>query len=276
MTDLNDIAPEEYHEALSNAGIRDVESLVKNWADSQSALGSSIRIPGKDAGPEAKAEFDKRLMERVPGLVRLPNGEDAEELGRFYSALGRPESADKYTIPAEVEGIAPDAAKQIRDWVADFSHKANLTDTQARQVHEAITGSTRENLTAYSKAIEERTNQLKSDWGQGYDQRMAMVEGVVRKLVGDEGAQLLEQELSQSGLERNPTLTRLLAKVAEGMGEDEFMSPVDRSRIPASVTELQLQLSEVENNPAYLTGRKDLVEKALHLRSQLEAARRVA
>ena len=49
-----------------------------------------------------------------------------------------------------------------------------------------------------------------------------------------------------------------------------------RWRIPASVTELQLQLSEVQSNPEYLKGRKDLVEKALHLRSQLEAARRVA
>ena len=276
---LYELLPEQYHKPLQDAGIKDAESLAKNWADAQSALGGSLRIPGADAGDEAWQAFDAKLQERVPNLVRMPGEEDAEGRARLYAALGKPEAPDKYQFSV-VEGLDEGTGKQITDWLAKVSHEADLTNDQARRVHLAIAESTRDNTQAYQTAIEERNEALRKEWGQSYDQRIAMAENVLKRFAGEEGAAFVADELGQSGLMKNPTLLKTLAKIAEGMDEDSLVVNPDRSRLPSSVADLEMQIAEARANPAYTDTNspmhKALVEKVERLYTELAASRAAA
>lgn len=278
MSEFVETLPEEYREAVQSAGIQSLETLVKNWQDAQSALGSSIRVPGKDAPPEALAEFDKRIMERVPGLVRLPGDGDEDGMKRLYASLGAPDAPDKYKFSA-VEDLDEGTSKQIGDWISSIAHEASLTNTQADRIYKAVAESTRENTTAYKSALEERTAALKREWGNSYDQRMTMAKSVLAKFAGEEGAEFVEQELGLSGLERNPTLTKALAKIALAMNEDTLVVGQDQ-RVPHSASELRAQIAEAQGNPAYLDAtnpmHKPLVEKVRRLSEELAAVRSAA
>ena len=163
--DLLESLPEQYHDPLTAAGIKDAETLARNWIDAQSMLGSSIRLPPKDAAPDDIAAFDARLSERVPGLVRLPDAEDKEGWGRFYGQLGRPEKPEGYTFE-KVEGVADNVEQNIRTWTATLAHENGLTQAQAKKVYEGLAASNRDNAQAFTTTIEERRGVLKREWGQ--------------------------------------------------------------------------------------------------------------
>ena len=50
--DFRSSLPEDLREEASLADIKDVGSLAKSYVNAQRMLGSSIRIPGQDAGEE--------------------------------------------------------------------------------------------------------------------------------------------------------------------------------------------------------------------------------
>ena len=54
--------------------IPDAKTAVKVLLDLQAYKGQSIRIPGADAGEEARAEFLGKLREKVPELLLVPAG----------------------------------------------------------------------------------------------------------------------------------------------------------------------------------------------------------
>lgn len=276
---LYELLPEQYHKPLQDAGIKDAESLAKNWADAQSALGGSLRIPGVDAAPEAWQAFEAKLSERVPDLIRVPKDDDAEGRAKLFAALGKPEAPDKYQFSA-IEGLDEGTGRQITDWLAKVSHEADLTNDQARRIHAAIAESTRDNTQAFQASIEDRNNKLKAEWGQSYEQRVAMAENVIKRFAGEDGAQFVAEELSQSGLIKNPTLLKTLAKIAEGMSEDTLVVNPDRSRLPSSTADLQMQIAEAQANPAYFDKNspmhKALVEKVERLYTELAASRTAA
>ena len=247
MSEFLELIPEQYREPLKAAGITTAEGLAKNWADAQSMLGASVRIPSKEASAEDLAAFDAKLAEKVPGLVRLPQDGDTEGFSRLYSALGKPESPDKYQFDA-IERLEEGTAKQMSEWVAKIAHEANLTTAQAKRVYAAIAESTRDNTEAYTATLQERQEALKREWGNGYPQRVAMAQGLLKAIGGEEGVKLVEGELAATGLEHHPTLLKILAKAAEGMDEDKLMIDVDRSRLPKSLAEIDAQIGEIRGN----------------------------
>jgi hypothetical protein len=247
MSDFEDALPENYRDAVANAGITDMESLVQNWADGQSTLGNSVRIPGPDAGAEDIAAFDARLVEKVPGLVRLPDFENDDDTGRFYQSLGRPEKAGDYKFNG-VEGLAEDEAKNMGEWVSELAFKNNLTAGQAEAFYNDISEST---MAARKEAEANRqttVDALKEDWGNDYDKRLLMAQNVLHVFGGEEGAKLAAEELNTTGMGNNPVLANILHNVALNLNEDQLMEGVDDAALGRTRTELDARIGEIRNN----------------------------
>lgn len=121
-----------------------LDKAFTSYAELEKMQGESLRIPAPDA---AKEEVDK-----------------------FYSKLGRPETADKYefkrpdNIPADMP-YNDDLAEAAKPWM----HGAGLSTKQAQQMHDGFQGYMAEQQTAYqanvAKSVETTHDSLVKEWG---------------------------------------------------------------------------------------------------------------
>lgn len=169
--------PDYSTELMSIASAEDMNGVV-DWAKNiNSRIGRSLTIPGEDAGEEARQQFQQRVLEKVPGLIMRPN---EDNLSEFYQAMGRPETADKYTAPV-VEGMEFDEGSLSA--FAEFALENNLTDKQYQGM--AIEMQKRQALQTKQWQAEhtEGLQGLKGEWGMGYDQRVSAAQQYVDKLL---------------------------------------------------------------------------------------------
>lgn len=290
MSEFIEQLPNDYREAVESAGIDSLEGLVQNWQDAQSALGSSIRVPGPDAGEEARAEFDARLAEKVPGLVRLPAEDDPSAKESFFKALGRPEDPTGYTFgeAEELPYANPNeqaewkmADKQTQEWVAKIAHGANLTSEQARSIYEGVITDARNNTAEALRARNESMEKLKEDWGESAGQRMAMARHVLSVFGGEEGGKLAEQELNDSGLANNPAIARVLYNIASQLEEDTLVDAgVGDHHISKSASEIEAEIGEMRANKDHALhdpsspAHRAALDKMRSLYEQLESLRK--
>ncbi|RLD79075.1 MAG: hypothetical protein DRJ15_10230, partial [Bacteroidetes bacterium] len=130
------------------------------------ALGSSIRIPGPDAGDEVLAEFNDKLQSKVPGLIRMPDFDDPAQAGEFYSKMGRPEDKDGYVFP-EVEGI--ELSPERKELIGEVAFEIGLTkDQHAGMVGRMLKEDARA-VAAHKAAQEEGMTHLGKEWGGAFD-----------------------------------------------------------------------------------------------------------
>ena len=129
-----DSLPDEIKGSEALANFEDVGSLAQGFIEAKSYQGASVRIPGEDAGDEARREFTDKLVTKVPTLMYKPNLEDQEQSVEFYRSLGMPETPDKYEVP-EIE--APDNVEIKTDKIEGFreiAHKHGLTAAQFKGI----------------------------------------------------------------------------------------------------------------------------------------------
>lgn len=117
----------------------------------------------KSIGDAGKTLAELRSDEKV---LRIP-GEDAsdEEKTAFYQKLGRPETADKYTI-TKPEGLPDDVPYEpsIEPWFKDVSYKLNLSAKQAEGLYNEYWNFVKGGSEANKKAVEASVNALKDEW----------------------------------------------------------------------------------------------------------------
>jgi hypothetical protein len=75
-------------------------AVVKSLIDTKALVGSSLRIPGADAGPEALKEFAGKIAEKVPQVVYLPDDPGAREvaLKDIRKKIGVPDDPKAYSV----------------------------------------------------------------------------------------------------------------------------------------------------------------------------------
>lgn len=147
---------------------------VQAWHSSitDASLSGYIETKGfKDLPALAESYRNLEKLRGVPEneLARIPKEGDAEAWNAFYSRLGRPESADGYSLPIP-DGDAGEFAKVAAEWM----HEAGLTPAQAQ----LLAGKNNEFLAAQLKAAQDQAavesdrqmSELKTEWGQAYEQ----------------------------------------------------------------------------------------------------------
>lgn len=168
-----DELPEEIRGHKTLTDVADVGSLAKQFIDAQAAMGTSIRIPGPDAGGEALTNFHAKLAEKVPGLIPTPDPENTDQMNALYTRMGRPTEAIGYEHP---EGVDP---TQMADF-ATLAHGLGLTKTQYKGMLTELVKFTATKQEATNKDFDQGIRTLKQEWGIVYDDNLQLVQSVMK------------------------------------------------------------------------------------------------
>ena len=165
------------------------EALVRGYQNLETMSGTSIRIPGDDAGPEARTEFLTKLTKAAPELMVKPDmkGDNKTEV---FRTLGMPETADGYTLP-EVEGAD---AKVLNDELGPFrelAHKSGLTNPQYQDMAIAMISVNQHQNKAASDNFAKEVAVLKNEWGDAYGDRYRAAAEIAKRTGAPEGVQAL-------------------------------------------------------------------------------------
>ena len=168
-----DNLPEEIRNHKTLADVADVGSLAKQFIDAQAAAGTSIRIPGPEAGEDAWKSFHTKLSDKVPGLIPTPNRDNEEQMNALYKTMGRPDDALGYEHP---EGV--DATK-MGDF-AKLAHGLGLTKTQYSKMVGALQQLTVTQQEAATEEFNTNIRGLKQEWGIVYEDNLQLVNSVMK------------------------------------------------------------------------------------------------
>lgn len=227
-----DIA-EEHRDAECLKDIGSVEDLAKSFINQQPLIGADkVVLPGKEA--------------------------TEEDMGKFFTALGRPESADKYELPTEglPENVSVGEADQKE--IKDLAFGLGLNSKQTAQLYRAYasrmgTGQAALDKTGSDFAIESEAT-LKKEFGQAYDEKVSLAKSAVLEF----GGEALKKALNETGLGNHPDMIRAFAKIGKAIASDEILGEGSKRNFVKSPTEAQAELdaltTDKDFNQAYLDG----------------------
>lgn len=159
-----------------------IGDIAKSYSELESKLGKSLIQPGENASDE--------------------------EVQAFYERLGKPKSADGYSIKG-------DEAKFFRE----IAFKNNLSDAQAKSFFEQLQGvgnaAINQQKIALQQQATETENKLKAEYGNSYNTKIEML----RRGVETYGGKELGNLLKNSGLLANETVVRMFIKLGEQSAE---------------------------------------------------------
>lgn len=225
-----DIHPDVKSDKLWES-VPDLKTLTKAHADAVRYNVGAIKMPGKDATPE--------------------------EVDSFHRKLGRPESAEGYQLSEVLQ------ADPVAPGMRPVAHSAGLTPTQWDKLTEGWVRLNQDRVKADEQLAQKTTDELKSEWGAAYDQKLGLTQRLI-KTVGGEDAW---NEISTHKLANSPTFIRMMAKMAGMMAEEELI-PLG-GETTESMEHMKAELEAVTNSREYLDGRHPMhastVEKAKKL-----------
>lgn len=165
--------PEEVKQFAKVGDTGDIKPVGQFAADITDAfqwMGNSVRLPGPDASDDDKAGFRDKMLERFDGLTVTPNAEDPEAMSAHFARIGRPDNADAYKAPDNVQ-IEGDQLGQLKS----IAFKANLTQAQFSDYLSTMTEVNKAAIGAAALQHEEGLATLKGEWGAAYDERVGQI-----------------------------------------------------------------------------------------------------
>ena len=189
---------EEYRSNPNIEKFTELDALAKSYINAVSMIGTDkIPLPGKTATDE--------------------------QWNEVYNKLGRPESADKYTLELKTD-VAPVDENVIKGF-AQNAHKLGLNNKQAQGILEfykqTLEGSAKEMSVNMESAQAEATNMLRSEWGKTYDENLRKASSVAQTYLEPE---LLDTQLRDgSRLGDNPKIIKAFANIANLLSEDKII-----------------------------------------------------
>ena len=188
---------DEIRNEKSLENISDIESLAKSFVHAQKLVGADkIPVPNKFA--------------------------TEDDWNKVYEKLGRPKDATgyKFNLP-EDKTVNEQALKGF----AEQAHKLGLLPTQADGVvkfyNQMISAELSEANSVAEAARNKATTELKTEWGQAYNQKLDAANRVVAD-VFPPGFMSMNME-DGTKLGDNPAIIKAFAMLAEKMGEDKIV-----------------------------------------------------
>jgi len=201
VADWRDSIPEEIRGHSSLEHINDIGALAKSYVHAQQMVGADkVALPGKSA--------------------------TSDEWNEVYAKLGRPESPDGYEL---AYNNIPEGAEMDQDmvsWFKDTAHKAGINPQQAQLMldsYNEMQFADAESIGAEAQArIEQVESELRKEYGQAFDDRMALANGVLAEFGNPE---ITEVQLADGTmLGDHPEIIRMLSNMGvylrDKVGED--------------------------------------------------------
>lgn len=216
-----------------------------NWRDSlPDDIKSHTAISQfPDVGMLAKSYIHAQSMVGKKGVIVPGEKASDEEWGSFFKSIGQPER-DKYDIKAP-EGVQvnPEVLNQFKE----MAHKNGLLPKQAQGLLDWYTkyeGQVIAQTKAQKDAAEKQSvEQLKVEWGEGFDKQSKLAQMAVNELGGDE----FKKYLGDKGLINDTYLAKVFAKVGKLMGEDKIRGE-GGGKFGMTPVEIQSEINSVYSN----------------------------
>ncbi len=191
MPGLDEIQNQEIRSKLASAGIPDMDTLAQRFIDGQTMISTSVRWPGADAGPEARAKFN--------------------------SAIGVPDSAEGYKV-------ADGSLSGVLDAARAAAHRAGLTPSQwegvASQMNQGFDAQRQQTMDQYRSEWDSKAAEVKEQLGS-YDQAVANAQAASLKLFGEAGANTMRD----LGVSNHPGFIEHMSKLGSQMNGGTALPP---------------------------------------------------
>ena len=196
----------------------------------------------------AKSYINATKMIGQDKVVIPTNNSTDEAWNDVYNKLGRPESAEKYSLDAKSEVVNLDETA-IKSF-AEQSHKLGLNNKQAQGLLEFY--KTNMEGTAQQAKIDTETAQaqseqaLRSEWGREFDTKVKQAGSLAKANIKPE---VLDMTLSNgTRLGDHPEIIKGFAKIAGMMAEDKIVSTESES--VQSNQNIQDEIDSIVNDKA--------------------------
>ena len=208
--------------------------------------------------------------------VAIPNNNSTEDQWNdVYAKLGRPESADKYTLDAKSEVVNFDDTA-IKSF-AEQSHKLGLNNKQAQGILEFykynMEGTAQQSKIDTETAQAQAEQQLRQEWGRDFEGKVKQAGALAKANINPE---VLDMTLSNgTRLGDHPEIIKGFAKIAGMMQEDKIVAT--ESENAQSVNNIEDEISSIvndRNGPYWNKGHPDhdkMVQQVYTLREMLNA-----
>lgn len=232
--------PESFKETPSLADFKDVETLGQAYVNLKQYQGASLRIPGEDAGDEARQEFRSKVAE-LDGVMLRPDFDNPEQSKEFFKSLGTPEDSSGYEY-TPVDDFQVDDARI--GMFKELASQNNLTKSQFSNIMENIIKSDAAQLAASQEEKQADTNALKTEWGEAYNQNMNQALSVAKATGAPEKVQAAMQS-GETGSAFNKWMHSLASKFN---GEGNNLMEEHQEQTHKSPGEIKAQIDEIMNN----------------------------
>jgi hypothetical protein len=192
-----------------------------------------IRVPGTDAGKDALAAFHLKLTEKVPGLIPTPDQENPEQMTALYKAMGRPESAEGYEHPEEV-----DATKLIE--FAALAHEIGLTKAQYKKMVGQLQAHTTKAEEGDQDKLAAALRALKQEWGIVYEDNLTLVNSVMK---GTGAPPEMMEAAANNKL--SPAVTKWLHNIGKQLGTEGINFNKDEHTTRLAPSEAKARSAEI-------------------------------
>ncbi len=177
-------------------------------------------------------------------LVIPESTDDVEGWNKVFTAIGKPESADKYEFTNDT-GI--ELSEDLMKGFKDFAHAANYTQSQlagAIQFQlEAIKASDELYTAQQTERKTENIDAMKQKWQADYESTVTKIDTTAEKLG-------VKEYFQNMGIDKEPEIINMLLTIANSDSEDR-LSVDDGGGTPAPTT-LQDKLVEIMKSKEYL------------------------
>ena len=179
--------------------------------------------------------------------VAVPNKNSTEDQwNEVYDKLGRPESADKYSLDVKSDVVPLDdgAVKQF----AENAHKLGLSNKQAQGVLEfyknSMEGTAQQSKVDTETAQVQAEQELRQEWGREFESNVQRAGALAKANMNPD---ILDLEL-KSGIRvgDHPELIKGFAKIASMMSEDKIVSPESDGANKSA--DIESEISTITNN----------------------------
>ena len=179
--------------------------------------------------------------------VSVPNKNSTEDQwNEVYDKLGRPESADKYSLDVKSDVVPFDdgAVKQF----AENAHKLGLSNKQAQGVLEfyknSMEGTAQQNQVDTETSQVQAEQELRKEWGREFETNVKRAGALAKANLNSD---ILDLEL-KNGMRvgDHPEIIKGFAKMASLMTEDKMVSDEDKGA--TSSASIESEISTITNN----------------------------
>lgn len=209
---LKGMIPTEYSKDKLWDSVKDIPTLLKNYAEAQKYNIGAVRIPGKDAKPE--------------------------EIDAYRRKLGRPETSDGYKLelPELPGGLSwsDDMLAGFKKWAYDAGLSTQQAQTLLNGYHGAV-GTNVQSRTAQTKATFAK---LEQEIGPGYEKELAYGQAAIKQLGGQE----VVDAINQSGIGNSVPFIKMMIAIGRQLGEDSI---IDVTSIRQTEAEAQTRIDQI-------------------------------